>query len=338
MRFLVCLAAAATAAGHQALLQTGALSQHGAHAEGGHLGLLQNRRLKPGSVPHDVQRHAAAGLEVLWQPHAVDRAAAESEAEPFRYVLSPELLGIPEGVRPEDYFQNVLLPRVPPESGRQFVVDVGANVGQFAAAMAQAGVDGVSFEPAPATCRELEANIAAAQLPGAGRVQAVCAAVGANEGTVLFSMPNNTASTSFREVSSSSESTVEVPVVTLDSAIGSGQGILLLKTDTQGREMDVLAGARALLTRKAPRLLLVELSHYLLMRSGSSPLELMETIAGYGYVCTHLAYHGRNDTGQFEIKHLPSEVGGARSFEEMASLLRSMPTQGGPGWTDLLCW
>ena len=85
MRFLVYLAAAATAAGHQALLQTGALPQHGAHAEGGHLGLLQNRRLKPGSVPHDVQRHAAAGLEVLWQPHAVDGAAAESEAEPFSY-------------------------------------------------------------------------------------------------------------------------------------------------------------------------------------------------------------------------------------------------------------
>lgn len=283
--------------------------------------------------------HIARAKDVLQHPGAVDHRPADHENKPFYYVLPPELLGIPvhQQESAETYFEQVLLPRVLPENGKQFVVDVGANAGQFAVAMVKAGVDGVSFEPSPATCAKLKANIAE-QGNGGGHVRVVCAAVGASEGSINFDMPNTVESTSFRKVEVANEHSVKVPVITLDSEVGDGQSILLLKTDTQGFEMDVLAGAKRLLRNKVPRLLLVELSHYLLNKAGSSTLKLMEFIAQCGYVCTHLTFHGPKKEKGFGLKTTPDQFRRPLAFSEMASLLKHFPPEGKPAWTDLLCW
>lgn len=133
---------------------------------------------------------------------------------------------------------------------------------------------------------------------------------------------------------------MNVPVVTLDSEVGDNQSILLLKTDTQGFEVDVLAGAKLLLQQKVPRFLLVELSHYLLTSAGTSPLQLMELIATFGYVCAHLAFHGPTPGGKSKFGLLPvlPEFERVMSFAELASLLKTFPPHGRPAWTDLLCW
>ena len=89
------------------------------------------------------------------------------------------------------------------------------------------------------------------------------------------------------------------------------------------------------------------MSEILLRRAGSSPMQLMETIAASGFQCSHLTFFGqiRKHRGG-PLKHfgpveLP-EVWKKRttlSFEEMASLVASVPgTYGYPGWVDLLCW
>lgn len=291
--------------------------------------------------PVDVQMHVANGKLVLQRPDAAPLAAGR-RSEPFHYVLPPGALDIPDNFAgAEDYFETVLLPRVSPNNGRQFIVDVGANTGQFAVAMVKAGVDGVSFEPGPPTCTKLKERIAE-QGKERGSVRAVCAAVGAKNGSIFFDMPKKAQSTSFRKSDVATKDSVEVPVTTLDNEVSDGQSILLLKTDTQGFEMDVLSGAKRLLQNKVPRLLLVELSHYLLTKAGSSPVQVMELIAQYGYVCTHLDFHGVVREGksgrEFGVLPTPDQFRRPLAFSELASLLERYPPDGYPGWTDLLCW
>lgn len=137
------------------------------------------------------------------------------------------------------------------------VLDVGANVGQFAEELRNAGFRGkiVSFEPQAAAYEKLTAKAAHDPLWEVAPRSAVGAALGEisiniSENSVSSSMlPILEAHTDSAPTSRYIGSEV-VPVVTLDdSPAVPNEGRIFLKIDTQGFEHHVLNGAAELLMR-----------------------------------------------------------------------------------------
>lgn len=151
--------------------------------------------------------------------------------------------------------------------GVELVLDIGANVGQFAQELLEHGYAGriVSVEPLPDAHAQLVAAAA-----GHPRWQAFeRAAVGAQESTVTMQVAGNSVSSSVlamrpEHIRAAPESAptgeVQVRQTTLDAAFAAAvaQAPTLIKIDTQGYERQVLEGATQCLQHA--RLVLLELS------------------------------------------------------------------------------
>jgi FkbM family methyltransferase len=138
------------------------------------------------------------------------------------------------------------------------IVDVGANVGQFAAAalfswpMASLRC----FEPDPETFAQLERNLG--ERPD---VELRCAAIGSSNGTHTFYRHQLSVMSSLRaDLVAGGERRDEFPVdvVTLDNACRAIRAIDLLKIDVEGFELEALRGAEEVLQRS--RYLYMEIS------------------------------------------------------------------------------
>lgn len=134
------------------------------------------------------------------------------------------------------------------------VLDVGANIGQFASLTREAGYRGriVSFEPLPDAYSQLSAKASTDPL---WTVHPRCA-VGAAPGSTTINIAKNSYSSSILPMleahsNAAPESIyigqIDTDVVTLDSIIDSYRhegNRIFLKIDTQGFEAEVLKGAR----------------------------------------------------------------------------------------------
>jgi FkbM family methyltransferase len=153
-----------------------------------------------------------------------------------------DMIFVYHALRPEDLF-----------------VDVGANAGAYTVlAAGAAGARAVAFEPVPQTFELLVDNIA---LNGLGqRVDARNVAVGSQDGKLTMTTglaAQNRVET--RDVRDSN--TIDVPVVRLDDLLPeSSKGAIVLKIDVEGWESEVLKGAGAVLARRQPLAILVEMN------------------------------------------------------------------------------
>ncbi|MGI9450164.1 MAG: FkbM family methyltransferase [Geminicoccaceae bacterium] len=170
------------------------------------------------------------------------------------------------------------------------VLDVGANVGQYAERLRDFGYDGkiVSFEP-------LSSAHAALSERAAGDPAWTIAprmAIGAEDGDIDIQVSAETDMSSIlpqnallKEISPSSEiqSTERVPLRRLDSVAGDFIGEhdrLILKIDVQGFEAEVLEGASALV----PKLIGIQLE--------MSLVPLYKGALDYRSMVEHMAAHG----------------------------------------------
>lgn len=171
------------------------------------------------------------------------------------------------------------------------VLDVGANVGQYAALLRAAGFGGriVSAEPLPGAGARLRAR--AGSDPAWTCVEV---AVGASTGRVTVNVSANSYSSSVLPLTaahldaapdSRCVGTVSVDLTTV-AALVADHSITpestLLKVDTQGFEGAVLDGAGELLSRFAA--VQLELSHVELYAGQQLAPELTERLAGHGLV------------------------------------------------------
>jgi FkbM family methyltransferase len=136
------------------------------------------------------------------------------------------------------------------------VVDVGANSGDFTAAVLdlEPRARAVAIEPTPATFERLRGRFA-----GDARVTPVREAVSDERGTVTFNVTANDVLASMltpREIlneayanSAVVTETITVPTAPLDELVPGDAPIKLLKIDVQGAEMKLLAGAANALAR-----------------------------------------------------------------------------------------
>jgi FkbM family methyltransferase len=147
-------------------------------------------------------------------------------------------------------------------SGAEVVLDIGANLGQFAQLAFEVGFRGtvVSFEAQPEVHQELVKLAAARAGPGKW-VIADCSALGSASGTVEMNISENSLSSSLLPMrrehadaapSSRYVSKKLVKLERLDDAaarVVPADASLFMKIDTQGYEREVLEGAPRLLGR-----------------------------------------------------------------------------------------
>jgi len=167
------------------------------------------------------------------------------------------------------------------------MIDIGANIGHYAMVAAQAvGSDGrvVAFEPEPENFAALEANLA---LNGLMQARAENLALGSSEGELtLYRDDANRGGHSLAQgnVQRAGQGT-RVRVATLDAYAAThltGRRVGFIKMDVQGAEAQVIAGARAMLARDKP-VLLMEFWPHGIRGMGGDPMALVAALLSMGY-------------------------------------------------------
>lgn len=138
------------------------------------------------------------------------------------------------------------------------VVDVGANEGQTAQAFLSLfpAAEIVSFEPVPSTFRTLQAS--AANHP---RIRCEQKAVSDRNGQATMTVAANSLFSRLADAAESGSPQHQVvTTIRLEDYLSSHgwDDIDLLKTDTEGRDLDVLRGCGSLLTRRKIKFVLCE--------------------------------------------------------------------------------
>lgn len=251
------------------------------------------------------------------------------------------------------------------ESQQADIIDVGANIGQFAIPLAKQGHRVISFEPNSGTCLKLKDNIKNNQLDG--RVRVICSGISDAKETLSFGYvaDRDPGSQSYMIVDPSNKNTHVVSTVRMEPLDGfidthRLRNILAFKTDTQGNEGAVLRGAEKLLmSPEHPRFLLIEFSYGLLKSTNTDPHYLLDLVARAGYVCTHLVFHHltriTEGTYHYDLVDTPKglvsnsssplivnfdviahAIGPHGEWEKNGMKLDSSLQHVG-GWTDLLC-
>jgi len=169
------------------------------------------------------------------------------------------------------------------------VIDVGANVGQFAVACAKIfpGIVVHSFEPLPECAERLQQNVAKLE-----HVRVYPIALGRQGGKVAFHVNSHSHSSSIlslgerhrrafptaREIGA-----IEVPISTLDREMSAVtlERPVLLKIDVQGYEAQVLEGASATLSRVD--YVLLEVSFRPLYEEEITFMDIARTMEGHGF-------------------------------------------------------
>ncbi len=172
------------------------------------------------------------------------------------------------------------------KAGMTFV-DVGAHVGQYSLlASGLVGKEGAvhSFEPEPEVFNLLRHNIL---INGLHNVHLIGCALGASPKDVelYVARPDNIGQTSLRQPTNFSGVQVKVQCRTLDDyAEEHGMNrINLIKIDVEGAELDVLLGARGVLSRNPKPHIIIEFWEEFLQAYGSSCARVAEFLRGNGY-------------------------------------------------------
>jgi FkbM family methyltransferase len=166
-------------------------------------------------------------------------------------------------------------------------VDVGAHVGQYSllgSGLVGSGGTVHSFEPEPETFALLEHNIL---INGLRNVHPIRCALGESlrDVELYVARPDNIGQTSLRKPDNFSGVKVNVQCQTLDSYAGEHgmDRIRLIKIDVEGAELDVLLGARGVLSRNPKPHIIIEFWEEFLQAYGASCAQLAEFLQGSGY-------------------------------------------------------
>jgi FkbM family methyltransferase len=171
-------------------------------------------------------------------------------------------------------------------SGEPILVDVGANDGQTALELLRRFPKAAihCFEPNVEAYAKLRASISGCQ-----KVAINCLALGDIGGTRVFYNNSISDMSSFRQLGATAWGEVigaqEVTISTLDSyaAVRSIPHVDLLKTDTQGFDLQVLKGARQLFEQRRITLVVSELNFVPLYEQMDSFLDIYEFLEAHGF-------------------------------------------------------
>ena len=180
------------------------------------------------------------------------------------------------------------------ELGVETVLDIGANVGQFVGELRREGWQGrvVSFEPVPVAHAELQRRAAA----DPRWIVAPPMALGRQSTSAPINVSRNLASSSLLGVKqrstdaapgSAPAGVTTIRVEPLDVVLGADwPAPFAIKLDTQGFELEVLAGAEE--TLKQTKIVMTELSLTPLYRDGAKLTDVYAWLEDAGFECIAL--------------------------------------------------
>lgn len=190
------------------------------------------------------------------------------------------------------------LERILVPDGTKYVVDVGANEGEFILKVDKiATISALCIEPGPDAFRRLVDNVS-----HRGEIRVVQVAVAADKGTrEFFHSESDVGSSLLRPVADSRSKwarTVATSVVRterLDALIGrEGRVIDLLKVDTQGTDLGVLRSAGDLLTPDRVKAILVEVNFHVIYENQDSFSDIVSFMDSRGYFLAEMfRYYNR---------------------------------------------
>lgn len=160
-------------------------------------------------------------------------------------------------------------------------VDVGAHVGYFTRIFSRAvGPSGnvFAFEPHPVNFGFLEKN--ARRLKNTVLIQAAVASQ--NSRLTLYESSVGSGSHSLQAGRYPVSRELDVKSVALDAYFGDRR-IDFIKIDVEGAELEVLEGAKNILGRNDAPALIIEFAPGVIRSLGTSPLDLIRRIRGFGY-------------------------------------------------------
>ena len=171
------------------------------------------------------------------------------------------------------------------------VLDVGANVGDVAAVIADCVTGSgrvIAFEASPDNAGRLRERFR-----DTAHVEIRHAAVTDRSGSLALHLDARSSKrhSLFAEAVSVPGSSIVVPAVTLDDLCAELTHVDFIKIDAQGAEGRILAGARRLLTRDRP-VVLFELWPKGIAAAGGSPAELLALLDALGYRSVRLSVKG----------------------------------------------
>ena len=190
-------------------------------------------------------------------------------------------------------------------AGIDAIVDVGANIGQFAYMISRVcpGVPVYSVEPDPQCFKELERNFARFGIPG----RCFCVAASDGAGEAGLNVHGDRANNSLLESPGAEPvARVAVPLARLDDVLAGvlPASRLLLKLDVQGYEMQVLRSAGQVLQRCDAAI--VEVSFESAYEDAAKPGEILAWFAERGF-----ALHDILDT----LRNAPARGGNLREAD-----------------------
>lgn len=197
-------------------------------------------------------------------------------------------------------------------SAGDLVVDVGAHIGTYTVPLARrVGPLGrvIAIEANPAIHPLLEVNVSLNDLQHIATVLRYAA--GSERGVASLAWRRkNTGAAQLRD-----EGTEHVEVDALDRLV-SGEPTLI-KIDTEGFELEVLRGARGIIERCRPSLL-IEISAAQLAEHGNSPEEVSELLSAAGYrFLTHVGERNSTDRS-YSLRELDDFSHGGDVFDVLA--------------------
>jgi FkbM family methyltransferase len=174
-------------------------------------------------------------------------------------------------------------------------VDVGAYDGLISLVAADAvGAAGrvYSFEPNPVAFARLQCI---ARAYGLTRIHPQNCAVAAQEGTAVLYVPERATEATLSEKSPAIQGAASRPcrVRTLDAfwgGLSETSPPMLVKIDVEGAELDVLAGARTLLSSSMPPMVVFEASDPNALTFGRTIDDVLNLLATFGYQFWMLRY------------------------------------------------
>ena len=156
------------------------------------------------------------------------------------------------------------------------VIDIGANIGIYAIPLAKRVKKVIAVEPHPKTFEMLEKSI---RLNNLKNIIPIKKAISNTGKKVLFNLsvrPMESGIASSNEM----DSTIEVDSIDLDSMLSTENKVNWLIIDVEGLELSVLSGARNILRKFHPKIL-IEVQNY---------DKVKEMLINEGYSIEHLSY------------------------------------------------
>ncbi len=189
-------------------------------------------------------------------------------------------------------------------------IDIGANIGLFSLHAAQIiSPKGriYAFEPTPITFSRLKENIELNEFQNI--ITAYNIGLSSNKGKLFLnvSTDGHDAWNTFAQNSEISfDKKIEINVTTLDSYLAENniysKDIALIKMDVEGWEMEVLKGAKELLSKQDAPVFMVEFTESNLFAAGTNCYELYDNFVSFGY--KWYVYNSKNNTLTEDTKRL----------------------------------